>query len=177
MSQLVQLVEHEDRAVIVENARQSDLAALTAETAWLWRNSGDPSRHSLRIGGEIRRDRYNQFGNQKATGEFLFDGQATFNPANRGVFSAKSFTASACGLASPAYIGRKCSATYFPFASARRNFAPSAGALTVKSAGGSADALWTRGYQGLEWLQIGPVRIRQLDGAVTEDFIGEYGPV
>lgn len=25
--------------------------------------------------------------------------------------------------------------------------------------------------------QIGPVRIRQLDGAVTEDFIGEYGPV
>jgi hypothetical protein len=25
--------------------------------------------------------------------------------------------------------------------------------------------------------QIGPVRIRQLDGAVTEEFIGEYGPV
>jgi hypothetical protein len=41
-------------------------------------------RHSIKIGGEIRRDRYNQFGNQKATGEVLFDGQATFNPANRG---------------------------------------------------------------------------------------------
>ena len=41
-------------------------------------------RHSFKFGGELRRDRYNQFGNQKATGEFLFDGQATFNPANRG---------------------------------------------------------------------------------------------
>lgn len=41
-------------------------------------------RHSIKVGGEIRRDRYNQFGNQKATGEFLFDGQATFNPAARG---------------------------------------------------------------------------------------------
>jgi hypothetical protein len=41
-------------------------------------------RHSIKVGGEIRRDRYNQFGNQKATGEFLFDGQATFNPASRG---------------------------------------------------------------------------------------------
>jgi hypothetical protein len=40
-------------------------------------------RHSIKIGGEIRRDRYNQFGNQKATGEFLFDGQSTFDPANR----------------------------------------------------------------------------------------------
>jgi outer membrane receptor protein involved in Fe transport len=36
------------------------------------------------VGGEVRRDRYNQYGNQKATGEFLFDGQATFNPAARG---------------------------------------------------------------------------------------------
>jgi hypothetical protein len=32
---------------------------------------------------EVRRDRYNQYGNQKATGEFIFDGQSTFNPANR----------------------------------------------------------------------------------------------
>ncbi|MBI3693626.1 MAG: carboxypeptidase regulatory-like domain-containing protein [Acidobacteria bacterium] len=40
-------------------------------------------RHTIKIGAEIRRDRYNQFGNQKATGEFLFDGQATFDPANR----------------------------------------------------------------------------------------------
>ncbi len=40
-------------------------------------------RHSIKFGAEIRRDRYNQFGNQKATGEFLFDGQSTFDPANR----------------------------------------------------------------------------------------------
>ncbi len=41
-------------------------------------------RHSIKVGVEIRRDRYNQYGNQKATGEFLFDGQSTFDPANRG---------------------------------------------------------------------------------------------
>src|SRR4051794_10911648 len=40
-------------------------------------------RHSLKMGMEIRRDRYNQYGNQKATGEFIFDGQSTFDPANR----------------------------------------------------------------------------------------------
>ncbi len=41
-------------------------------------------RHSVKVGGEIRRDRYNQFGNQFAPGTFSFDGQSTFNPANRG---------------------------------------------------------------------------------------------
>src|SRR5436190_1241446 len=40
-------------------------------------------RHSLKAGFEIRRDRYNNFGNQKAPGEFIFTGQATFDPANR----------------------------------------------------------------------------------------------
>ena len=40
-------------------------------------------RHSIKFGGELRRDRYNQSGNQKATGEFTFNGQATFNPAAR----------------------------------------------------------------------------------------------
>ncbi|MDQ1469915.1 MAG: hypothetical protein QOJ99_1395, partial [Bryobacterales bacterium] len=40
-------------------------------------------KHSLKAGGEFRRDRYNQYGNQKATGEFIFDGQSTFDPANR----------------------------------------------------------------------------------------------
>lgn len=40
-------------------------------------------RHSIKLGMEIRRDRYNQYGNQKATGEFIFDGQSTFDPANR----------------------------------------------------------------------------------------------
>ncbi len=40
-------------------------------------------RHSIKFGGEIRRDRYNEFGNSKVTGEFLFDAQSTFDPANR----------------------------------------------------------------------------------------------
>jgi hypothetical protein len=40
-------------------------------------------RHSIKFGGEVRRDRYNQLGNQKSTGEFNFDGTATFNPAAR----------------------------------------------------------------------------------------------
>ena len=40
-------------------------------------------RHSIKFGGEVRRDRYNQLGNQKATGEFIYDGTATFNPAAR----------------------------------------------------------------------------------------------
>jgi len=40
-------------------------------------------KHVIKLGGEIRRDRYNELGNQKARGEFDFTGQAPFNPANR----------------------------------------------------------------------------------------------
>ena len=40
-------------------------------------------RHSIKIGGEVRRDRYNQYGNQKATGEFDYDALSTFDPARR----------------------------------------------------------------------------------------------
>jgi outer membrane receptor protein involved in Fe transport len=40
-------------------------------------------KHSIKFGGEFRRDRYNEIGNQKSFGEFLFDGQSTFNPASR----------------------------------------------------------------------------------------------
>ncbi len=40
-------------------------------------------RHTIKFGGESRRDRYNQLGNQKAPGEFLHSGRATFDPANR----------------------------------------------------------------------------------------------
>jgi hypothetical protein len=38
-------------------------------------------KHSITVGGEIRRDRYNQTGNQKATGEVDFDGASTNDPA------------------------------------------------------------------------------------------------
>ncbi|MCX6636359.1 MAG: carboxypeptidase-like regulatory domain-containing protein, partial [Acidobacteria bacterium] len=40
-------------------------------------------RHSLRFGGEVRRDRYNQKGNEFARGSFEFNGQYTSNPATR----------------------------------------------------------------------------------------------
>ena len=36
--------------------------------------------HTLKFGVEIRRDRYNQSGNQRAHGSFIFDGDATDNP-------------------------------------------------------------------------------------------------
>jgi hypothetical protein len=37
--------------------------------------------HTLKFGVEVRRDRYNQSGNQRAHGSFIFDGSATNNPA------------------------------------------------------------------------------------------------
>ncbi len=37
--------------------------------------------HNIKVGGDIRRLRYNQWGNQKTDGEFDFDGQSTCNPA------------------------------------------------------------------------------------------------
>jgi len=40
-------------------------------------------KHSLRFGGEIRRDRYNQKGNEFARGSFEFNGQYTSNPFTR----------------------------------------------------------------------------------------------
>ena len=40
-------------------------------------------KHTLRFGGEIRRDRYNQIGNQFPRGSFIFQAKATFDPANR----------------------------------------------------------------------------------------------
>ncbi len=40
--------------------------------------------HSMKLGGQIGRDRYNQNGNQKSEGELDFDGQSTNNPGNPG---------------------------------------------------------------------------------------------
>ncbi len=40
--------------------------------------------HSFKVGGEFRRDHYNQVGNQFARGNFTFDGNATKNPAIAG---------------------------------------------------------------------------------------------
>ncbi len=48
---------------------------------WLDNVSINHGRHSFRFGGEWRRDRYNQIGNQFPRGSFAFSGQATQNPA------------------------------------------------------------------------------------------------
>jgi hypothetical protein len=40
-------------------------------------------KHSFRFGGEIRRDEYNQVGNQFARGQWTFDQQATQNPLTK----------------------------------------------------------------------------------------------
>jgi hypothetical protein len=50
---------------------------------WLDNVSIVRGRHTLKFGGEIRRDRYNQLGNSFAHGSFTFSGTATFDPANR----------------------------------------------------------------------------------------------
>lgn len=68
------------------------LSGFGGVTPWVTRNNAFQfadnfslirGRHSLKFGMEINRDRYNQYGNQKATGEFIFDSQSTFDPANR----------------------------------------------------------------------------------------------
>jgi len=49
---------------------------------WVDNFSWTRGRHSLRFGAEIRRDRYNQLGNQFLMGAFNFDALATVNPAS-----------------------------------------------------------------------------------------------
>jgi len=54
-------------------------------------------RHSIRFGGEIRRDRYNQSGNEFARGSFEFNGTATKNPVtNSGGESIADFLLGYC---------------------------------------------------------------------------------
>jgi hypothetical protein len=80
-------------------------------TPWITRNntfqgleglSMLKGRHSLKVGGEIRRMRYNQRGNQKETGEFIFDGQSTSIPTNM-TGTGYSFADFLVGLPSQAY--------------------------------------------------------------------------
>ena len=48
---------------------------------WIDNFSWTRGKHSLRLGAEIRRDRFNQLGNQFLMGQFNFDALATVNPA------------------------------------------------------------------------------------------------
>ncbi|HMF75141.1 MAG TPA: TonB-dependent receptor, partial [Bryobacteraceae bacterium] len=87
------------------------LSSYGGVTPWITRNntfqgldgvSIIKGSHSIKIGIEIRRDRYNQNGNQKATGEFDFDGQSTNNPASPGS-SGYNFADFIVGAPSQAY--------------------------------------------------------------------------
>ena len=49
---------------------------------WIDNFSWTAGKHSIRFGAEIRRDRYNQNGNEFARGSFEFNGKATNNPFN-----------------------------------------------------------------------------------------------
>jgi hypothetical protein len=60
------------------------------------------SRHSFKVGGEARRVRYNQRGNQKELGEFIFDGQSTAIPTNM-TGSGYGFADFLVGLPAQAY--------------------------------------------------------------------------
>ncbi len=55
---------------------------VTADAAFQWADnySWTRGKHSLRFGGEVRRDRYNEYGNEFSRGQFLFSGQMTGNP-------------------------------------------------------------------------------------------------
>jgi hypothetical protein len=50
---------------------------------WLDNLSVVRGRHTLKFGGEVRRDRYNELGNSFPRGSFSFSGIATFDPASR----------------------------------------------------------------------------------------------
>jgi outer membrane receptor protein involved in Fe transport len=60
---------------------------------WLDNFSVLRGRHSLKFGGDVRRDRLNQYGQVYLRGSFTFDGSATYNPASRGTtgFSLADF--------------------------------------------------------------------------------------
>ncbi len=55
------------------------------DTTFQWTDnfSWIKGKHSLRFGGEVRRDRYNQKGNEFARGSFEFNGTYTSNPITR----------------------------------------------------------------------------------------------
>jgi hypothetical protein len=50
---------------------------------WLDNVSIVRGKHSIKLGGEVRRDRFNQFGNSHIRSLLSFQGYATFDPANR----------------------------------------------------------------------------------------------
>jgi hypothetical protein len=85
---------------------------------WVDNVSWIKGRHSLRFGAEIRRDRFNYFGNQFLDPEFQFNGQMTRNPStNAGGTSLADFflgyTSAARFSVSPAFGQLRSTAQYY----------------------------------------------------------------
>jgi hypothetical protein len=60
-------------------------------------------KHALRFGGEVRRDRYNMYGNEFSRGQFLFSGTMTRNPfTNSGGDSFADFLTGYCSTCADA---------------------------------------------------------------------------
>ena len=79
---------------------------------WIDNVSVVRGNHSFRFGGEIRRDRYNQLGNEHSRGSYTFASKATFDPARRAttghsfadyLLGEVRFTALTLGLADALY--------------------------------------------------------------------------
>jgi hypothetical protein len=70
---------------------------------WVDNFSRVMGKHSLRAGIEIRRDRYNQYGNEFSRGQFLFNGSMTRNPfTNTGGDSFADFLTGYCSTCADA---------------------------------------------------------------------------
>jgi hypothetical protein len=59
--------------------------------------------HSMKVGGEVRRMRYNNYGNQFTNGQLGFDGGSTCNPANCTSSTGYAFGDALLGLVATAY--------------------------------------------------------------------------
>jgi len=86
---------------------------------WLDTVSIVRGKHSMKLGGEFRRDRINEFGNLKSAGELQFHEQATFDPANR----------QKTGYGFASFMLGWTSESAFVYAAANSMFRGSAGAL------------------------------------------------
>ena len=60
-------------------------------------------KHAIRFGGEVRRDRFNEYGNEFSRGQFLFNGSMTRNPfTNTGGDSFADFLTGYCSTCADA---------------------------------------------------------------------------